>query len=61
MATQMKGGSFQGRGAKAGTRVAKFAMPTGRLFRPDSGRGITAHGQPKFVESRGEAKDRELG
>lgn len=60
MPRQMKGGSFTGRGSKTGTRVTKSGAPVG-LFRPSSGRGIAAHGQPKFVESRGEAKDRELG
>lgn len=59
MPKQMKGGSFTGRGAKAGTRVTK-TRGSGR-FGPQSGGGIAAHGQPNRMESVREAKDRRLG
>ena len=34
MPQQMKGGSFRGRGAKAGTAVRKMRQAPARLFRP---------------------------
>ena len=62
MPTQMRRGtSGTPTAAKAGTRVTKWAVPSGRFFRPRSGGGIAAHGMPQRVESPREAKDRELG
>jgi hypothetical protein len=58
MPTQMKGGSFKGRGAKAGTRVVKVkAQGSFRL----STQGIPAQGGGCRMESRGEMKDRLVG
>lgn len=53
MPKQMRAG-FTGtpKAGKAGTSVKKFSMPMNRLFRPNSGSGIAAHGEPRQVNAR---------